>query len=287
MPEEIKQKLVGPKTGTGVVRELTKDELEAEARQEKLATRAKEREKQKERSVVIEFKNVTKEYKLYSSDRARILGLLFKKVHFERVCANNDLSFQIRQGESVAFLGPNGAGKSTALKMITGVVFPTKGEIEVKGRVSALLELGAGFDNGLTGRQNIHLRSQIWGFSSQEARELEPDIIEFADLGSYIDQPMRTYSSGMRARLGFAFASSINPDILVVDEALSVGDRAFSKKCRNRVDEIMADSNVTVLFVTHSSGAAKEFCRRGIVISHGQKMFDGPIQDAIDFYESD
>ena len=279
------KKVVGPATGTGVVRELTKDELAAEARQEKLAKRAASLDV--ERPVVIEFENVTKKYKLYANDRARILGLLFKRIPFEEVCANDDLSFQIRQGESVAFLGPNGAGKSTALKMITGVVYPNEGTITVKGRVSALLELGAGFDNGLTGRQNIYLRSQIWGFSKQEAAELEPGIVEFADLGSYIDQPMRTYSSGMRARLGFAFASSINPDILVVDEALSVGDREFSRKCRERIDAIMADSHVTVLFVTHASGAAKEFCRRGIVINRGRKMFDGPIQDAIDFYEKD
>ncbi len=239
------------------------------------------------RPIAVEFKDVTKRYRLYANDRARILGLLFKRIPYEEVCANNGLNFQIRQGEAVAFLGPNGAGKSTALKMITGVVYPNEGDITVNGRVSALLELGAGFDNGLTGRQNIYLRSQIWGFSKEEAKELEPGIIEFADLGSYIDQPMRTYSSGMRARLGFAFASSINPDILVVDEALSVGDREFSAKCRQRVKEIMADSHVTVLFVTHSSEAARQFCERGIVIRHGKKLFDGPIQEAIDFYEKD
>lgn len=239
------------------------------------------------RPIAVEFKDVTKRYRLYANDRARILGLLFKRIPYEEVCANNNLSFQIRQGEAVAFLGPNGAGKSTALKMITGVVYPNEGEITVNGRVSALLELGAGFDNGLTGRQNIYLRSQIWGFSKEEAAKLEPGIVEFADLGSYIDQPMRTYSSGMRARLGFAFASSINPDILVVDEALSVGDREFSAKCRARVKEIMADSHVTVLFVTHASDAARQFCERGIVIRSGQKLFDGPIQEAIDFYEKD
>lgn len=240
-----------------------------------------------ERPIAVEFKDVTKRYRLYANDRSRILGLLFKRIPYEEVCANNNLSFQIRQGEAVAFLGPNGAGKSTALKMITGVVYPNEGDITVNGRVSALLELGAGFDNGLTGRQNIYLRSQIWGFSKEEAAKLEPGIVEFADLGSYIDQPMRTYSSGMRARLGFAFASSINPDILVVDEALSVGDREFSAKCRARVKEIMADSHVTVLFVTHASDAARQFCERGIVIRQGQKLFDGPIQDAIDFYEKD
>ena len=197
------------------------------------------------------------------------------------------LNLSLEPGHMLGVIGPNGAGKSTALKMITGVVYPNAGDITVNGRVSALLELGAGFDNGLTGRQNIYLRSQIWGLSREEAKELEPGIVEFADLGSYIDQPMRTYSSGMRARLGFAFASSIDPDILVVDEALSVGDREFSAKCRRRVKEIMADSHVTVLFVTHASDAARQFCERGIVIRQGKKLFDGPIQDAIDFYEKD
>lgn len=239
-----------------------------------------------ERPIAIEFKHVTKEYKLYSGDRARFLGLISKKVKYETVRANDDLSFQIHKGESVAFLGSNGAGKSTALKIITGVVYPTSGEVIVNGRVSALLELSAGFDSQLTGRQNIFMRSQIWGLPKEEIRQLEPKIIEFADLGSYIDQPMRTYSSGMRARLGFAFASSINPDILVVDEALSVGDKKFSKKCRERVNEIMANGDVTVLFVTHSTSAAKDFCERGLVIEKGKKLFDGAIQDAIDFYES-
>lgn len=238
-----------------------------------------------ERPIAIEFKHVTKKYKLYSSDRARIAGLISKRVKYETVCANNDLSFTIRRGESVAFLGSNGAGKSTALKIITGVVYPTEGEVVVNGRVSALLELKAGFDSQLTGRENIFMRSQIWGLSRDEIEQLEPEIIKFADLGSYIDQPMRTYSSGMRARLGFAFASSINPDILVVDEALSVGDKKFSKKCRKRVQEIMKNGDVTVLFVTHSASAARAFCHRGLVIEKGKKLFDGSIDDAIAFYE--
>lgn len=215
-----------------------------------------------------------------------MLGLFSKKVPFETICANDDLSFTIHKGESVAFLGSNGAGKSTALKIITGVVYPSAGKVTVNGRVSALLELSAGFDSQLTGRQNIFLRSQIWGLSHEETQELEPGIIEFADLGSYIDQPMRTYSSGMRARLGFAFASSIRPDILVVDEALSVGDKKFSKKCRQRVNEIMENGDVTVLFVTHSTSAAKDFCERGLVIEKGKKLFDGSIEDAIQYYES-
>lgn len=235
--------------------------------------------------VAIQFEHVTKTYKLFKSDRARFLATFLKKVPFKRVNANDDLSFTIKRGEAVAFLGNNGAGKSTALKIITGVLYPTQGRVTVHGRVSALLELSAGFDPQLSGRENIAFRGQLWGLSNQEIKELEPDIIEFAELGDYIDQPMRTYSSGMKARLGFAFASSIKPDILVVDEALSVGDRRFSKKCLKRVHEIMSDSHVTVLFVTHSSASAKEFCKRGIVLERGKDIYEGDIKSAIEFYE--
>lgn len=240
--------------------------------------------------IAIEFDHVTKTYDLYKNDRARFLGLLnFKHRrtgYLGTINANDDLSFQVKRGEAVAFLGLNGAGKSTALKMITGVTYPTKGKITVNGRVSALLELSAGFDRRLTGRENIKLRSQILGMSEEDFAEVEPKAIEFADLGMYIDQPMQSYSSGMRARLGFALAVSVSPEILVVDEALSVGDRKFKRKCVERIREIMMDSNVTVLFVTHSTTTAQEFCSRGIVLDHGKKMFDGTMDEAMAYYET-
>lgn len=238
--------------------------------------------------VVIKFDHVTKTYNLYKNDRGRFLGIFNynrKGSFLGSVDASKDLSFEIKKGEAVAFLGRNGAGKSTTLKMVTGVAHPTSGEIYVNGRVSALLELTAGFDSQLTGRENIALRGQILGLKRSEIKEIEPAIIEFAELGLYIDQPMRTYSSGMKARLGFAFAVAIDPEILVVDEALSVGDRAFQKKCINRIREIMMDENVTVLFVTHTSSTAKEFCSRGIVLDKGTKVFDGSIDDATAYYE--
>ena len=169
--------------------------------------------------------------------------------------------------------------------MITGVTFPTSGTVTVNGSVSALLELTAGFDMALTGRENIHLRGHALGLDSDQIAALEPKVVEFAELGVYIDQPVRTYSSGMKSRLGFAFAVSSDPEILVVDEALSVGDKRFQQKCFARVREIMEDENVTVLFVTHSSGAAQEFCTRGIVLDAGTMKFDGSIQDAIAYYE--
>lgn len=239
--------------------------------------------------VAIKFDHVTKSYELYKNDRGRFLGLFNVKSkrtgYLGVVEANKDLSFEIMKGEAVAFLGLNGAGKSTALKMITGVTYPTEGEITVNGRVSALLELSAGFDAKLTGRENIHLRGQILGLTDEQLAEIEPRVVKFAELGMYIDQPMRSYSSGMKARLGFGLAVATKPEILIVDEALSVGDRKFKKKCVKRIREIMMDENVTVLFVTHSTSTAMEFCSRGIVLDHGQKLFDGSMEDAMAFYE--
>lgn len=234
---------------------------------------------------VVVFKKVTKTYKLYKSDKDRFKGLFSKKVPYKTNKAVNNLSFELHKGESLAFLGRNGAGKSTILKMITGVAFPTEGEIMVKGKVSALLELSSGFDLESTGRENIYLKCSLMGMTDEEIAEVEPDIVEFADLGEYLDQPIRSYSSGMRARLGFAVSVNIKPDILIVDEALSVGDKEFRLKCTKKVKEIMADKNVTLLFVTHSLPMAREFCDRGIVLHKGKKLFDGSIEDAIAYYD--
>lgn len=236
--------------------------------------------------VVIRFKNVTKVYKLYKSDKARFIGLFNKKVPYKENRAVNDLSFEVHKGDSIAFFGRNGAGKSTILKMVTSVAFPTEGEIEVEGMVSALLELAAGFDLEATGRENIAFKCSLMGMNEKEIEAVESDVIEFADIGDYIDQPLRSYSSGMRARLGFAINSNARPDILIVDEALSVGDAAFQEKCKKKVAEIMSSEDVTLLFVTHSLETARDFCKRGIVLEKGKKLFDGDIDEAIEFYES-
>ena len=182
---------------------------------------------------IIEFDNVTKRYKLYKNDKKRLLAVFSKRVKYTEKLAVNKVSFKINRGESVAFLGKNGAGKSTILKMMTGVAYPTEGEITINGRVSALLELSSGFDKELTGRENIYLKGQLCGLKDEEIAALEDEIVEFAELDEYIDQPVRTYSSGMRARLGFAVSINIRPEILIVDEALSVGDKEFRKKCRS------------------------------------------------------
>ncbi len=233
---------------------------------------------------VIEFKNVTKIYKLYKNDKRRLLAIFIKKIPHKQKKAVNNVSFKIKRGESVAIFGKNGAGKSTILKMITGVTFPTTGEIDVKGRVSALLELTTGFDPEFTGRENIYLKGRILGIKEKEIKKLEPQIVEFAELEEYIDQPVRTYSSGMKARLGFSINVNIEPEILIVDEALSVGDEKFKKKCIKKVNEITKKENVTLLFVTHTTSVAKEFCKRGMVMNNGQVVFDGNIQDAIQAY---
>ncbi len=238
------------------------------------------------KDIVIEFNHVTKRYKLFKNDKRRLLSVFIKCIKFKEKKAVNDVSFKIRKGESVALFGRNGAGKSTILKMITGVTFPTTGDIRVEGRVSALLELTSGFDPEFTGRENIYLKGQLLGINNKEIKELEQEIIDFAKIGEYIDQPVRTYSSGMKARLGFSINVNIRPEILIVDEALSVGDEAFKNKCIKKVNEIVSNEDVTLLFVTHATGVAKEFCKRGMLMEKGVLTFDGDINEAIEKYES-
>lgn len=235
--------------------------------------------------VVIKFNHVTKMYKLFKNDKKRLLHTFCKKIKYKEKKAVDDVSFSVERGEAVALFGKNGAGKSTILKMITGVTYPTSGEITVKGRVSALLELTSGFDPEFTGRENIYLKGQLLGLKDSEIKELEQEIIDFAELAEYIDQPVRTYSSGMKARLGFSINVNIRPEILIVDEALSVGDEEFKNKCTKKVNEIVNKDEVTLLFVTHSTSMAKEFCSRGIVMQSGKKTFDGDIDTAIEKYQ--
>lgn len=238
-----------------------------------------------EENTVIKFDHVTKRYKLYKNDKQRFRAIFSKKVKYKEKLATNDVSFTIKRGEAVAIFGKNGAGKSTVLKMITGVTYPTFGEIEVNGRVSALLELTSGFDPQMTGRENIYLKGQLCGLKDKEISEIEQEIVDFAEIGEYIDQPVRSYSSGMKARLGFAVNVSIRPEILIVDEALSVGDRDFRDKCLKKVKGIIEKDNVTLLFVTHSTATAKDFCDRGIVMIKGKMVYEGEIDKAIELYE--
>ena len=234
---------------------------------------------------VISLDHVTKIYKLFQNDKKRFLATFIKSITYKEKIAVNDISFSVKKGESVALLGRNGAGKSTILKMITGVSYPTYGKIYVGGRVGALLELTSGFDPEFTGRENVYLKGQIIGMSNKEIKAVEDNIVEFAEVGEYIDQPLRTYSSGMKARLGFAINVCIRPEILIVDEALSVGDTKFQKKCIEQVKEMIEEYGTTLLFVTHSTSTAKKFCERGIVLKTGRILYDGNIDDAICWYK--
>jgi teichoic acid transport system ATP-binding protein len=236
---------------------------------------------------VIKFENVVKKYKLFRSEKLRFLSLFSKRIKYITKLAVDDVSFTIKRGESVAIIGKNGAGKSTVLKMITGVTYPTSGKIDVKGRVSALLELTAGFDAELTGKENMYLRAQIFGMKDSEMKAVEQDIIDFSEIGDYIDQPVRTYSSGMLARLGFAINVNIEPEILIVDEALSVGDSSFKDKCLKKVNEIINKDHVTLLFVTHDINTAANFCTRGMVMENGKIVLDDNINKAAKYYKGE
>ncbi len=233
---------------------------------------------------IISFKNVSKTYILYKNDQARFKALFFKPKNPKTNKALNNVNLVINRGESVGIVGDNGAGKSTLLKMITGVAFPDEGEVVVDGKVAALLELTAGFSMEMTGRENIYLKGYILGLEDAYIKQIEEKIIEFAELGDYIDQPVRTYSSGMKMRLGFAINVNIEPDVLVVDEALSVGDATFKKKCKAKIKEIIG-SGTTVLYVSHNPNSVKEICQRSIFLKKGTVIFDGATEETLKVYE--
>ncbi len=233
--------------------------------------------------IVIKVEHMSKVYPLYEKKTDRLKETLFgKKLHKEYFALKN-ITFTIFKGENIGLLGVNGAGKSTLLKILTGILTPTKGKVEVSGRVSALLELGAGFNMEYTGIENIHLNGTIMGYSETEIEKRKQEIIDFAEIGEYIYQPIKTYSSGMFARLAFAVAVNVEPEILIVDEALSVGDIRFQIKCLKKMKEMM-DSGTTVLFVSHDISAIRRFCTRGIWIHNGEIQKDGEVNEVADEY---
>lgn len=227
---------------------------------------------------IIKIENVSKTYTLYKNDQERFRALFKKPKNPIIHKALDGVNLEIRRGESVGLMGDNGCGKSTLLKTITGVTFPDEGTVTVNGMVAALLELTAGFSMDMTGRENIYLKGYILGLDEDKIKEIEEAVIDFAELGDYIDQPVRTYSSGMRVRLGFAINVNISPDILVIDEALAVGDAAFKAKCRNKIKDIM-ESGVTVLYVSHNANSVKEICERAVYMKKGKLLFDGPTEE--------
>ncbi len=238
-----------------------------------------------EREVAIKAENISKVYKLYDkpSDRMKEALGLSRKNHKEHY-ALTDIDLTIYKGETVGIIGTNGSGKSTILKIITGVLNPTKGDMTVNGRISALLELGAGFNMEYNGIENIYLNGTMMGFSEKEIDEKLEDILAFADIGDYVYQPCKTYSSGMFVRLAFAVAINIEPEILIVDEALSVGDVFFQAKCYHKFDEFKA-AGKTILFVSHDLSSIAKYCDRVILLNKGVKLGEGSPKEMIDAYK--
>lgn len=234
----------------------------------------------------IRVNNLTKMYKLYDKHMDRLkesLGLSKKKCYKEHYALNN-ISFEIKRGETVGIIGTNGSGKSTILKIITGVLNPTDGEVEINGRISALLELGAGFNMEYTGIENVYLNGTMIGFSREEIDAKLDAILEFADIGEFVYQPVKTYSSGMFVRLAFAVAINIEPEILIVDEALSVGDVFFQAKCYRKFEEFKKMGK-TILFVSHDLASVNKYCDRAILLNRGVKVKEGEPKEIIDIYK--
>ena len=239
-----------------------------------------------EQNVAIEVRDVKKIYKLYDKPQDRMkeaFGFGKKKIH-KLHYALNGVSLNIYRGETVGIIGTNGSGKSTILKIITGVLNPTQGQVQVNGRISALLELGAGFNMEYNGIENVYLNGTMMGFSEKEIDEKLPGILEFADIGDYVYQPVKTYSSGMFVRLAFAVAINIDPEILIVDEALSVGDVFFQAKCYHKFEEFK-EMGKTIVFVSHDLSSISKYCDRVFLLNRGSLLGEGSPKEMIDAYK--
>ena len=236
------------------------------------------------RPAAIDVRGISKCYQIYKhpSDRLKQALTRWKRKYYREFWAVRDVSFTVRRGESVGIIGRNGSGKSTLMQIIAGTLSPTEGSVRVDGQISALLELGAGFNAEFTGRENVFLAGSIRGLSRKRVNELYDRIVEFADIGDFIDQPVKTYSSGMYVRLAFAVAAQVRPEILVVDEALAVGDVFFQQRCHRYMREELADT--TKLLVTHDLNAVANHCDRALVMHKGRVAFEGEPLDAIAFY---
>ena len=239
-----------------------------------------------DKDTAIEVKNLTKVYRLYDNPMDRLkdsLGLMRKKKYKEHLALNN-VTLSVKKGETVGIIGTNGSGKSTILKIITGVLSPTHGEVNVDGHISALLELGAGFNMEYNGIDNIYLNGMMIGFSEEEITKRLDAILEFADIGDYVYQPVKTYSSGMFVRLAFAVAINIDPEILIVDEALSVGDVFFQAKCYHKFEEFKKQGK-TILFVSHDLSSISKYCDRAVLLNQGVLLGEGTPKKMIDIYK--
>ena len=232
----------------------------------------------------IQVKHLDKMYKLYNKPSDRLKEALGFKVPVREHYALRDVSFEVKRGETVGIIGTNGSGKSTILKIITGVLNPTGGEVVVDGRISALLELGAGFNMEYTGIENVYLKGTMMGFSREEIDARLQDILDFADIGDFVHQPVKAYSSGMFVRLAFAVAINIDPEILIVDEALSVGDVFFQAKCYRKFEEFKKMGR-TILFVSHDLSSISKYCDRVYLLNQGNILGEGSPKAMIDTYK--
>lgn len=237
--------------------------------------------------IAIKIENLSKIYRLYDKpiDRMKESLSISKKKYSREHYALRNITFDVKKGESIGIIGKNGSGKSTLLKIITGVLTQSQGSIEVNGKIAALLELGAGFNPEYTGIENIYLNGTMMGYTKEEMEKRVNPIVEFADIGEFINQPVKTYSSGMFARLAFAVAINVEPEILIVDEALSVGDTRFQIKCIDKMKELK-ENGTTILFVSHATEQVKRFCNRAVWINNGEMMDIGESSEIIDKYES-
>ena len=236
---------------------------------------------------VIEINQLVKNYKMYNHKRDRIIEILTMSSNRHHIyTAIDHLDLKIKRGDVVGILGKNGAGKSTLLKMITGVTTPSSGTIKVNGKISSLLELGAAFNMELTGIENIYQHGQVMGLTNEEIDKKKDEIIEFADIGEHIYQPVKTYSSGMFARLAFSCAINVDPEILIVDEVLSVGDMAFQLKCFKKFEQFK-EAGKSIIFVSHNIGDILRNCNRAVVLKNGKKQFDGKVKDGVEFYKKE
>ncbi len=232
----------------------------------------------------ISVKDLTKVYKLYPNNKSRVKEVFTRKNYHQDFYALKDISFDIKEGECYGIIGKNGSGKSTLLKILTGVLSKTSGEVEIDGKIAALLELGAGFNPEYTGRENIYLNGQIMGYTKEEIDKKVDEIIEFAAIGEHIDQPVKTYSSGMFVRLAFAISINVDPEILIVDEALSVGDAFFQLKCYKKFTDLKKQGK-TIVFVTHDLSSVIKYCDKVLVLNEGEIIAEGEASEMVDVYK--
>lgn len=239
----------------------------------------------KKNNIAIKVTNMTKKFKLYSDKSNTLKERLVRgrKNRINYVTVLKDINLEIKQGETVALIGVNGSGKSTLLKLMTKIIYPNEGTVEVNGKLTSLLELGAGFHPDFTGRENIYFNASIFGLTKSEIDKRLDDIIEFSELGKYIDTPVRTYSSGMYMRLAFSVAINVDAEILLIDEILAVGDQHFQEKCFAKLEEL-AKSNKTIVIVSHNMDSIKKLCNRAIWINDGKLMLDGKVDKVADEY---